>query len=197
MQMNKSESKYFNTALRMDEALLSLLEKKDFDYISIKEVCTVAHVNRSTFYLHYETMHDLLNETVGMMHERFLSYFHVGAENFIGQLAHCLQDELLLITPAYLTPYLSFIYDHKRLYAAAMKRPADFGSMDTYAAMFRHVFDPILSRFSVPPEERRYMMAFYLNGIAAIVSAWLKENCREPIAFISDMIIKCIPQKHG
>ena len=27
--MNKSESKYFNTALRMDEALLALLEEKD------------------------------------------------------------------------------------------------------------------------------------------------------------------------
>ncbi len=26
--MNKSESKYFNTAVRMDEALLELLEKK-------------------------------------------------------------------------------------------------------------------------------------------------------------------------
>lgn len=31
--MNKSESKYFNTALRMDEALIELLEKKDLEYI--------------------------------------------------------------------------------------------------------------------------------------------------------------------
>ena len=30
--MNRSESKYFNTARRMDEALLSLLEEKDFAY---------------------------------------------------------------------------------------------------------------------------------------------------------------------
>ena len=29
--MNKSESKYFNTALRMDEALIALLEKKDLE----------------------------------------------------------------------------------------------------------------------------------------------------------------------
>ena len=37
--MNKSQSKYFNTAVKMDEALLSLLEKKDFEYITIKEIC--------------------------------------------------------------------------------------------------------------------------------------------------------------
>ena len=31
--MNKNESKYYNTSLLMDEALLSLLEKKDYEYI--------------------------------------------------------------------------------------------------------------------------------------------------------------------
>ncbi len=37
--MNKSESKYFNTAARMDEALILLLEKKDLEYITVKEIC--------------------------------------------------------------------------------------------------------------------------------------------------------------
>ena len=37
--MNKNGSKYFNTALFMNEALLSLLEKKDFEYITVKELC--------------------------------------------------------------------------------------------------------------------------------------------------------------
>ncbi len=62
--MNKNESKYFNTALLMDEALLQLLEKKDFAFISVKEICQKAGVNRSTFYLHYETTNDLLEETI-------------------------------------------------------------------------------------------------------------------------------------
>ena len=61
--MNKNESKYFNTAIKMDEALISLLEKKEFEYITIKEICIEAGVNRSTFYLHYENTSDLLKET--------------------------------------------------------------------------------------------------------------------------------------
>ncbi|MDO5813306.1 MAG: TetR/AcrR family transcriptional regulator [Bacillota bacterium] len=44
----------------MDQAFLELLEKKDFEYITIKEICQKANVNRSTFYLHYENMGDLL-----------------------------------------------------------------------------------------------------------------------------------------
>ena len=50
--MNKNESKYFNTAVKMDKAFLALLEKKDFAYITVKEICEEAGVNRSTFYLH-------------------------------------------------------------------------------------------------------------------------------------------------
>lgn len=70
--MNKSESRYFATAARMDEAFLTLLAKKDFEYITVKEICEVAGVNRSTFYLHYETMSDLLSESVSRMNEHFL-----------------------------------------------------------------------------------------------------------------------------
>ena len=46
--MNKSESKYFNTAVKFDKALLSLLEKKPFEYITVSELCVEAGVNRST-----------------------------------------------------------------------------------------------------------------------------------------------------
>lgn len=73
--MNKSESKYFNTALRIDEALIALLEEKDLEYITVKEICQRAGVNRSTFYLHYDTVADLVNETAEMVNQRFLSYF--------------------------------------------------------------------------------------------------------------------------
>lgn len=68
--MNRSESKYFNTAARMDEAFLALLEQKDFAYITVKELCQKAGVNRSTFYLHYETVGDLLAESVEYMHRQ-------------------------------------------------------------------------------------------------------------------------------
>ena len=70
--MNKSESKYFNTALLMDEALIRLLEVKDYEYITVKEICEKAGVNRSTFYLHYETVNDLLSECLENVKKRFL-----------------------------------------------------------------------------------------------------------------------------
>lgn len=38
-EMNKSESKYYNTACLMDEAFILLLDKKDYEYITVKEIC--------------------------------------------------------------------------------------------------------------------------------------------------------------
>ena len=55
----------------MDEALIALLKKKDFEFITVKEICEKAGVNRSTFYLHYENLGDLLAETTEMINKRF------------------------------------------------------------------------------------------------------------------------------
>ena len=120
--MNKSESKYFATAARMDEAFLALLEKKDFAYITVKEICEAASVNRSTFYLHYETMADLLSESVSHMNEQFLAYMKKDSEAFVTKLRDCPLDELYLITPEYLTPYLGYVKENQRLFRTALEK---------------------------------------------------------------------------
>ena len=60
--MKKNESKYFYTAQLMNQALLSLLEKKDIEFITITEITNKAGVSRSTFYLHYEDKEDLIKK---------------------------------------------------------------------------------------------------------------------------------------
>lgn len=67
----------------MDEALLSLLEKKDFAYITIKEICEVAGVNRSTFYLHYENTADLLKETTQYILDKHFSYYNIDKKDVV------------------------------------------------------------------------------------------------------------------
>ena len=57
--MNRSESKYFNTARRMDEALLSLLEEKDFAYITVREICAAAGIkSTSTVHAYLKVLED-------------------------------------------------------------------------------------------------------------------------------------------
>ena len=72
--MNKQESKYFNTASLFDETLITLLEQKDIEYITVKEICEKAGFNRSTFYLHYESIKDLLNETLDYIVKKLINH---------------------------------------------------------------------------------------------------------------------------
>ena len=193
--MNKSESKYFATAARMDVAFLTLLEKKDFAYITVKEICDAAGVNRSTFYLHYETMADLLSESVSHMNEQFLTYMKKDSQTFVTKLRDCPLDELYLITPEYLTPYLGYIEQHKRLFRTATENAAVLGMDKSYDRMFRHVFTPILDRYGIPQQDRRYIMAFYIQGLMAIISEWLRNDCADSIAYVVDMIQRCVKRR--
>lgn len=110
--MNKHESKYFQTALLMDEAFVLLLEKKDFEYITIKEVCEKAGVNRSTFYLHYENMNDLLSEVIERQITNFLDKYP-GYEEF--KIDESSLDDLRFYSKNYVVPYLEYIKENRKV----------------------------------------------------------------------------------
>ena len=192
--MNRSESKYFNTARRMDEALLSLLEEKGFAYITVREICARAGVNRSTFYLHYENMSDLLRETVEMIDERFRASVADATDDKTGgeRLAGLPREELFLLTDRRLLPYLDFIKRNRRVYAVLHAHAELFGVEKTYELFFRSVFSPILSQYGISEEKHAYMMAFYRHGLAAILMRWVQTGCETPAEEIAALIRQCV-----
>ena len=189
--MNKSESKYFNTAVKMDKALLALLEKKDFEYITIKEICKEAQVNRSTFYLHYENTVDLLQETMQYNVQHFLTYFD-NQEDIMSNIHHLPLEKLVLIKEEYLKPYLKYVKNNKRLFQTVMKHNETFDSHSAYEKMFQHIFSPIMERYGIDEKERKYMTAFYIRGIIAVIEEWLKNDCQDSIEEVVSIILKCV-----
>lgn len=195
--MNKNESKYFNTAVKMDKALVELLEKKDFEYITIKEICTLAGVNRSTFYLHYENTADLLEETTRYITDSFLSYFPSEEQKIFHQFENSELKDLVFVTPKYLSPYLTFIKENQRVFKTALRHLGSMGFDSVYSKMFKYIFNPLLARFDFPESEREYILKFYLTGITAIVMEWLDKDCADDIENIIRIIINCVVGKSG
>ena len=190
--MNKSESKYFNTAIKMDLALISLLKKKPFDYITVSEICEEAGVNRSTFYLHYETIGDLLAETTRYLLDDFLAYFSTDTKAIALNLMDCELSDLIFICDKYLSPYLSYVKDHKEIFGTALLYNQALGLEDVYKRMFDNIFNPILERFQYTPSNRQYVMMYYLNGVNAIILEWLRNGCDKSIQEIAEIISICI-----
>lgn len=180
--MNKQESKYFNTASLMDEALLLLLEEKDYDRITVKEICKKAGVNRTTFYLHYEGMNDLLEETAAMINERF--------KESLSAVPSGDPSKVVLTSEQYLRPYLEFIRKNRRAYKVIHEKEHLFHSQKVFNSFYETIFSPALSHFGVTEKEKKYVFAFYTQGTVAIIGKWLEDNCREEIEFIIELIMR-------
>lgn len=191
--MNRSQSKYFHAAAKMDEALIALLNEKDFEYITVKEICQKAGVNRSTFYLHYENTRDLLEETVRHLISQFRSYFPMDDDQRItNRFQNCTLEELNYISEEYIFPYLTYVKENRKVFAIALEHSRHFDFDAIYQRMFQHIFHPILERFQFPAGEQPYVMVFYLSGINAIMGEWIKNDCRESTETIYGILGKCI-----
>lgn len=184
-KMNKNESRYFYTASLMNEALLYLLEKKDFDFITIKEICQKAGVNRSTFYLHYQNMNDLLEETIENLNKKFIESFPKDVS-----LEKAINEDLILTREKYLTPYLKFIKENKRIFMVIVNKKATFKSEDTFKRMYKHIFTPIINYFDVKEEEKEYILEFYTKGVLAIIFKWIERDCPDEETLIIDLITR-------
>ncbi len=189
--MNKAESKYFNTAKRMDDALLSLLLEKEFEYITVKEICDRAGVNRSTFYLHYENTVDLLEETVAMLHARFQESTACGGGDLSISEDTPLK-ELFLVTDRWLLPYLGFVRENKHIYKAIHTQMEVLGGERAYRQFFETVFSPILSRYGVEQERHEYIMEFFRYGLTAVLMKWVDSGCQESPEYIAGIIQQCV-----
>jgi len=191
--MSRSQSKYYNTALCMDEALVLLLDKKEFEYITVKEICTKAGVNRSTFYLHYETVKDLLKECLEHVNKEFIDQF--SENNKVDVKSDSLED-LILINDKYLIPYLTFVKEHKSFYKAISKNPSTLDAESSLNNLFKSVIEPIFLRFGSNKDDIPYLFEYYIKGTSAIIIKWANGGCKEDINHMSDLIKSCIKPYH-
>ena len=180
--MTRSESKYFVTATKMDEAFLRLLEKKDISYITVKEICETAGVNRSTFYLHYSDIPGLLAEVENEMMEEMQRAIREhpidpGKDTvyyFIQDLFHVL-DENRQIASALVGPHGDIGFVHK------LEQLLEEKSRESLAAL-------------VPEKsgEMKYFYSYCLNGCLGFVKTWLETGEKETPEYAAEMAYRMV-----
>ncbi len=189
--MNKKESKYVKTAQKMGDALLSILKEKEFEFITVKDICKEANVNRSTFYLHYENTADLLDELISKANDDFNEAFSsIEKKNPLSSS----KGELMFIKDEYLIPYLTFVKEHKKVYQAAMSNASLFGVNKMKSAVYENFVEKIFIKYGIEDKYKDYYFAYFVSGIQAIVLRWVAEGCGLEIEEVVDLI-KAIVKK--
>ena len=141
------------------EALISLLQTKSIDRVSVKELCEKAGLNRSTFYLHYPDPYALLKEIEDEVIRQTQTH-----------LAFVNAD---LSTKQFIAAFLQFIRGNDALFRTLLCQPS------REAFQRRFVTESLLSVqqgivFDTEEPRRKYVYAFLLNGSLSIIRAWVE-----------------------
>ncbi len=185
--MKNNDNKYFYTAKLMNEALLALLEKKDLEFITVTEITAKAGVNRSTFYLHYDNVYELLEETIENLNKQFVSSFNMQFPYKINN-----KKDAFLITDEQLIPYLNFVKENKRVLKLIHNKPQLFQSNSAYKKMYDAIFYPAISCFVKEENERIYNLEFFTGGVSSIINKWLELDCVTETEELIRIIKNCI-----
>ena len=70
---NSNQERSAKTVNNIRLALRSLLSEKDYERLSVKEICERAHICRKTFYIYFESKEDLLRDVL----DRTLSFLFI------------------------------------------------------------------------------------------------------------------------
>lgn len=173
----------------MDEALLELLYRKEYEYITIKEICKKAEVNRSTFYLHYENMDDLLSECLTLKYDEFFSSFDLSN---LKEITSARIEDLNFIKPEYLRPFLEFIRKNSILFRLSISRPKLMKIDIAINKIVKDCISPVLDRLNVNENSRKYIISYYLNGLSGIVNVWIKNDCKDDIEMMIQFIMNLV-----
>lgn len=145
-------------------ALMDLLkEKGSVSKISVRELCDLAELNRSTFYAHYNEPKDLLAELENELFQSTKEHLEkIGAENDVG--AH-----------RYILSFLKFIKDNDKPFRTLLVDSTDpeFRSRFMQQSIIQFIQN---LEISFSKEIEQYVYSYILNGSTGILIQWIRSD---------------------
>lgn len=157
--MKSLDRRYLKTEKVILDSMVSLLNQKRFEDIQIEDVCLRADINKSTFYLHYQSLYFLLSS----LEDSFLS----SMEKLLYEKSDSPIEEIVSFL-------VSFAKDNKKTLAAIFKAN-DY----RFNEKVRNIFIPLLS---LQPSQKKKFNQDYLNiiglidGVLALFRAFVLEK---------------------
>ncbi|MCD7728826.1 MAG: TetR/AcrR family transcriptional regulator [Clostridia bacterium] len=187
--MNRAQSKFHNTSIKMQNALVQLLDEKSFNNISVSDICKKAEVNRSTFYSHYENVYELLKEIQSDSIKAFET--KMNKQTALDNIDYKEHKDLVFITHEYLIPYLEFIKTNKKLYNIYMDNFQIFNGTEYENNLINSLL-PVMLKSINDKNIADYMLRYFLGGINNIIKKWIDHDCEDDILLICEIIISCV-----
>jgi AcrR family transcriptional regulator len=170
MKVSESDPRSIRTRALLRDTLMQLVAEKSFASLTIQDVTHLAGLNRTTFYLHYSGLHELLEDCARTL------FGQMRSEIYGNKTSGFRQD------PNVLAPYITSVFHHlahhEKFYRAMLGRQGD--------PLFRVLFQELLSELIFEPMERapdepsslqlEMILRFFSSGFGGIAEWWLEKG---------------------
>ena len=174
----KEDRRVRRTKKLLTQALTQLLQEKQINEITIKELTDLADMNRGTFYLYYKDMFDMLEKIEDGMFEAL--------DAIVSLHEH---DDVSQQTKPILLDLFRFIEDNQEMCRVLL---SPHGDMNFLHRLNEVVREKCLRAWPNIRKEKGeadfdYHYSFVVFGCAGIIRAWVNRNCSESAEKMAEM----------
>ena len=175
----KENQRIMLTKQLLQTAFLKLLNEKPIHAISIRELCAQAGINRTTFYSHYGSQYDLLEDI---------------SQRFLESIAQCLNDADVSCQEDIqqrVTLVLHYIEDNLALSALLLNNSIDPAFAERLFSLQQVTTLLQLALADCTDEqERRATIAFAIHGSYKLLCDWINDPDRIPPELQTERILR-------
>ena len=162
----KVDRRVIKTRRQLKKGLAALMKEKSVNQITVKELVEEVDINRSTFYLHFKDIQDLLREI---------------EENMEAQIKRAIEEHPIVSgneNAFYVIEDMFRVLDEEREISKALIGPnGDMGFIHRIERIIKENSRGTLEKmFPGKKEDLKYFYAFCLSGCLGLVKVWLNEG---------------------
>ena len=175
MEKKKMDQRVRVTRNLLKNALVQLMQEQHIAKISIRAICEVADINRSTFYVHYTDQYDLLNKIQQEVLDNLNRYLNKQD-----------LDENHPMSVQVLTRVLDYVKENVELFKALLSENCDFAFQKDLMELAQ-----VISAQQNPSLDERtqeYIKLFGFTGIISILQKWLHDGTNESPAQMAEFV---------
>lgn len=174
------------TETQLVKGLTKLMKTKSIKDITVRELAEEVDINRSTFYLHYKDIYDMVEKIENNLVEKFLLSLDELSKSRITQ-----STLLEFLNDVYRT-----IYSNADIFTVLLSNNGDIGFHKKINEVIHQKTYDITKNIikqSLNEEQIRIACCYFVSGIIGIIEAWLQDislTTPETMAEFSCQLIK-------
>lgn len=176
----KNNLRFRETELRMEAAMLALMKNTEFEKITVKKICEMAGVNRSTFYAHFIDRYDMLDKMEKELHEELLKSY--GNKN----------DYSIFSEKSFIY-FLEHIKKHKHFYKINLQTRKSFPLSQGYEQLWEIMKSRCQQSGITNDDEIMYYFIYFQAGFTMVLKHWVDTDCLMNESEIAAIIENSIP----